>query len=203
MTDYPCLADTDTILQLVDAGGYEANLLVDPATDNALAIQADGLYAPVGPLDAARFYRNSSQAIASSTPVVFTSTRYDSTNGRMFSAGNLVTSRAGLWVFGACVSFDTGAVAGLVEAFLIASVLGTIAEDASGSPNVFGAGTAETIALNMNGACMLAAGSTVSLLIVHSFGGTIPTIASSTPPTAGAGCEFAGAELWAACVRPT
>lgn len=218
MTDYPCLADTATIEQLVTSAGYEADVQVDPL-NNGLSIRDAGLYSPGAICHSAR--------IASSTPqnipqgagnetlnVTFNVGRWD-TVARIIGASSLTTSAAGLWLFGACVGFVKPSagfgnfVAAIVD--VGGGGFGVIAQDGSytGDTN-YVPGVAETgiISLNPTGLLELPAGITFGVQATADWAGTAyapptTTNASSSPPTAvAARNEMAGAEFWCALVRP-
>lgn len=191
--DWPCLTDTDTIRLAIADAALEADLVLDTDVTNALVLGAAGLQAdpqfyPTARLSAGVTVQN----VGSGSNVAFGSTRW-ALNGLAVVGNTLVTNVAGLWEFGGCISFNTGAAVGSVQAFVgpFAGVNNPANEQAD-SASAFGAFTPETITLCPVNSFELAAGAVISMSILHTFGGTIPTIA----------LDGVMAEMWGVLVRP-
>lgn len=206
MTAFPCLVDTPTVEQMIDASGYRADLRLDPDA-NALEIRDGALYAPVGPCDSARVYRTANQNCSSGDQISFGAgaVRWDTTNGRIFSgATGFTLSRTGWWAIGGTFALTPGAAVGtywiLLQATNLAGINAVIGADGSANPGTFSGSTAETLCLNPNAFAFLPAGSTISAqLFISSSVATVNVLGDPTFPSVGANVEAAGCEIWGTC----
>lgn len=211
MTRMPCLYDSPSVAWRIDGGGLAADLVLDPDADNGLSIDAAGLVAKYGSFPTACVYRGTAQAMATGDTVAFTGplVRWDTSGGTMAIAGGLVLPVTGLWAVGYQLAVALGAVAnGIFIAYCKATPSGAGTAFFFGQQSVCGsqtpqAGTAETFCASNFDYIFAGAGTTISLLADHTFGGTVNTVPSAgvTAVTAGA-AEFAGTELYAHLVVP-
>lgn len=216
MTDYPCLVDTDSIAQSVTSAGYQADLRLDPATDNALEMRPAGLAVRLGVAHSARIAASGNTNIVDGAQAVaFNVVRWDTT-GVIAQANALRTDAPGLWLFGACIScFGTS---GAAFGNFIATITdtggggyGDIAYDTAYSGQAaYTPGLAQTGTAALNPACLveLPSGAQFGVNVNSNFGGGVlvpanQIIGSSSPPLAVASRnEMAGIEFWCALVRP-
>jgi hypothetical protein len=219
VTDYPCLIDTDTVMQTLDAGGYKADLLLGADADNGLFVDDAGLRATYGVTPAGRSART--DATQTVTPGAFTpnflTTRFDTTgfviaNG---ASGQVQTYLPGLWWPG---GWWAGASAGNVGSLnvniqdIVAATGLNVALDQSSSASaadfIGSDGMNTNLAINTSGF--------VWVTQQNSGAGFLPVISSAflvnvtlqqSSVTPGnfpfvASAEMASCELWGCLVRP-
>lgn len=199
MTNYPCVADTDSIA-LVVAGSLHGDLILDDDLSNALLIDgARGLGVPFGVVEAGRAFRSGPENITTGDTLSPSGLRFDTTNGQICSGSAIATSRNGIWLIGGSFAFNTAAAVGQVVATLKCNTT-VVGIDSGSSPAAFGGAlTSETIALNPCGIIQAPSGAGITVTITHNFGGTIPTVGSTNPPTTATvgALESGGMEWWA------
>lgn len=211
MTDWPCIADTDSVALSIDGDRLVATAIIDPDPTNAMYVRADGLAVPYGTGQSACICRPSAENIATASTPTWNTVKWDtggvSGPGTIAVLPVLVSNAAGLWAVGATVGFNTAAAVGQVQMTVVGTLGGVstnIAVDSQTSTAVFSGNTTETLQLNAMGYIECSVGMTFTVSIAHNFGGTIPLLPSSQPAggaVAGA-AESGGANFWATLVRP-
>lgn len=195
MTDYPCLADTESVALAIDGTTLVPTLNVDPDPSNALSLHPNGLYAPSSVMAGTRIYALVPQAVGAGAQITFGNMRWQSSNAS-WTGSTIVPQVSGLWLFGACINLDTAAGAFSATAFLlgIGATTVTLGADTAASVNTFTASptTVETIALNPCGMANLEAGVAVQCNLQHNSGPSLNTVI----------VEAAGVEMWGHLLRP-
>lgn len=195
MTDYPCVADTDSVDLAIPGAYLLPSLNIDPDPTNALTLRDNGLYAAPSAMPGARIYAITPQAIGSSAQVTYGNLRWQSSTA-MWTGSTIIPQVSGLWLFGANLNVDTGATNGTcrLEIFGIGAPSVLVASDTVASIGTFVAvpTTNETMAMNATGIVNISAGTAVQVNLAHSFGVSVNTVI-----TEACGCEF-----WAHLLRP-
>jgi hypothetical protein len=210
MTSFPCIKDTSSIALTLGALGLTADAILDPDSTNALRIDPGlGIALPIGPVHSARVCNSVAQNCTTADPLAWDTFRWDTTGNILGGIVNGVfkIDSPGLWMFGASVTFNVGASVGTVAVSINVAINGVLnvmfAIDGSGTQFAYAPFDTNTGTITCNPCGFLRATLSDSIIfnVTHDFGGTIPTVASSSPATgAVAGTnEMAGSEFW--CVQ--
>ncbi len=220
VTDFPCLVDTDTVMQTLDAGGYKADLLLGADTDNGLFIDDSGLRATYGITPAGRSAQTSfTQTVTpgSFTPN-FTTTRFDTTGSVIANgaSGQVQTYLPGLWLIGTALSFASAGNVGSIncniqDISLAATGLNVALDQSSSASTADFLGTdgmTSNLSINTSGFVWVTQQNAgAAFLPVLSSGFSVNVTLQQSSVTPGnfpfvAGAEMASCELWGCLVRP-